>query len=298
MAEGTTIPSERSKTVVTATILSAGNEVSATLHLLSLVVHKEINRIPSAILVIADGDPAAQTFEVSNKADFEPGKEIEIKLGYEAAEETVFKGIVVKHAIKTRSKNSILVVECRDKAAKMTAACKSKYFRDTTDSDVIEELIETYGLEKDIEATTVQHQQMVQYNSTDWDFMLCRTDASSMLCFTSDGKIKISKPDFTAAPVLTIQYGATVHEMDAEIDARLQYKSIKGSAWNYTDQELLSDVEAEEPSVPDAGNLEAGTLADVIGEDGYVLYHSGKLPEPELQQWINAKMMRQKSVDT
>jgi Rhs element Vgr protein len=292
MPEGIIIPSERSKTVVTATILSAGNEVSATLHLLSLIVHKEINRIPSAILVIADGDPAAQTFEVSNKADFEPGKEIEIKLGYESAEETVFKGIVVKHAIKTRVKNSVLIVECRDKAAKMTAVCKSKYFRDVTDSDVMEQLIDGHGLEKEIESTTVQHQQMVQYNCTDWDFMLCRTDASSMLCFTSDGKIKIGKPDFGSAPALTIQYGATIHEMDAEIDARLQYKTVKGTTWNYTDQELLSDVEAEEPSVPAAGNLEATALADVTGEDEYVLYHSGKMPEPELQQWINSKMLK------
>ena len=185
MPEGTIIPSEGSKTVVTATVLSAGTEVSATLHLLSLVVQKEVNRIPSALLVIADGDPASQTFEVSNKADFEPGKEIEIKLGYEAAEETVFKGIVVKHSIKTRAKNSVLLVECRDKAAKMTAVCKSNYFRDVTDSDVMEQLIDGHGLEKEIEATTVQHQQLVQYNCTDWDFMLCRTDVGRMLCFTS-----------------------------------------------------------------------------------------------------------------
>jgi Rhs element Vgr protein len=287
-----TIPSDQPKTVVTSTILSAGTEVPKTCNVLSVVISKEVNRVPSASIIITDGEPSKQDFEISNKADFEPGKEIEIKIGYRGSEETVFKGIVVKHSIRTRKKNSLLIIECRDKAAKMTAVCKNNYFKDVTDSDVMEQLIDAYGLEKDVEATTVQQQQMVQYNSTDWDFLLCRADANGMLCIANDGKMNIKKPDFSAAPVLTVQYGATVHELDAEIDARLQYKAVKGTMWNYTDQELLADVEAEEPAVPAAGNLDGAALADVLGEDEFVLYHSGKIEEPELQQWVNAKMMK------
>lgn len=286
------IPSEQPKTVVTYTVLSNGAEVPKTYQILSIVISKEVNRIPSATIMLVDGDPASQNFTISNQADFEPGKELEIKLGYRGTEDTVFKGIVVKHSIKTRKKNSMLLVECRDKSAKMTAVCKSQYFRDTKDSDAIEQLIDVYGLDKDIAPTSVQHQQLVQYNCTDWDFMLCRADVNGFLCIANDGKIKVAKPDFAAASVLSVQYGATIHELDAEIDARLQYKSVKGSMWNYTDQELLDDVEAEEPSLPSAGNLQGTDLAHVLGEEGFVLYHSGKIEEPELQQWVNAKMMK------
>ncbi len=292
MANERTIPSDQPKTVVTSTIVSDGTEVSRTHNVLSIIINKEVNRIPSATIIMTDGDPAAQSFEISNKADFEPGKEIEIKLGYRGSEETVFKGIVVKHAIKTRKKSSLLIVECRDKAAKMTAACRSNYFKEMTDSDVMEQLIDRYGLEKEVGSTSPQHKQLVQYNCSDWDFVLCRADAVGMLCIPNDGKLTIQKPAFTGATVLSVQFGATVHELDAEIDARLQYKSVKGTMWNYTGQELLSDVEAEEPSVPTAGNLDAATLADVLGEDEFVLYHSGKIEEPELQQWVNAKMMK------
>jgi Rhs element Vgr protein len=292
MGNGNTIPSDQPKTVVTCTVLSGGTEISSAYHVLSIVVNKEVNRIPSASIVIADGDPAAQNFEISNKADFEPGKEIEIKLGYQSSEETVFKGMVVKHSIKTRKKNSVLMIECRDKAAKMTATCKSKYFKEVKDSDVMEELIDSYGLEKEVASTTVDHQQLVQYNTTDWDFLLCRADVNALLCIANDGKLTIAKPNFSAASVLTVQYGATVHELDAEIDARLQYKSVKGSMWNYTDQELLADIEADDPGVPTAGNIDGATLANVLGEEEFVLYHSGKIEEPELQQWVNAKMMK------
>lgn len=292
MANERTIPSDKPKSVVTHTVISAGTEVSKQYQLLSVVVNKEVNRIPMATLVYTDGEPSKQSFELSGKAEFEPGKEIEIKVGYSSDEQTVFKGIVIKHSIRVRKKNSLLIIECKDKAVKMTGACKNKYALDTKDSDVIEELIDNYGLEKDVASTTVTHKQIVQYNCTDWDFMLCRADVNGLLCIANDGKLAVAAPEFGGEAALTIQYGATVHDLDAEIDARLQYKSVKGSVWNYTDQELVKDTEAEDPGVPDAGNLTADALADVMGETEYRLFNSAKIEEPELQAWVNAAMMK------
>lgn len=286
------IPSDKPKSVVTHTIISGGTEVSKQYQLLSIIVNKEVNRIPMATLVYTDGEPSKQSFELSGKADFEPGKEIEIKAGYSSDEKLLFKGIVIKHSIRVRNKSSVLIIECKDKAVKMTAACKNKYSLDTKDSDIIEELIDTYGLEKDVATTTVTHKQIVQYNCTDWDFMLCRADVNGLLCIPNDGKLSVAPPEFGGDAALTIQYGATVHNLDAEIDARLQYKSVKGSVWNYTDQELVKDTEAEDPGVPDAGNLSADTLANVIGESEYRLFNSAKIEEPELQAWVNAAMMK------
>lgn len=287
-----TIPSDKPKSVVAHTVISAGTEVSKQYQLLSVIVNKEVNRIPMATLVYTDGEPSKQSFELSGKAEFEPGKEIEIKVGYSSDEKTVFKGIVIKHSIRVRKKNSLLIIECKDKAVKMTGACKNKYALETKDSDVIEELIDTYGLEKDVSPTTVTHKQIVQYSCTDWDFMICRADVNGLLCIANDGKLTVAPPEFSGDAALTIQYGATVHDLDAEIDARLQYKSVKGSVWNYTDQELLKDTEAEDPGVPDAGNLSADTLADVIGETEFRLFNSAKIEEPELQAWVNAAMMK------
>lgn len=292
MANERIIPSNAPKSAATFTILSGGAAVSRAYNVLSIIVNKEVNRIASATIVFADGDPAKESFEISNKPDFEPGKEIEIKAGYRADEETIFKGIVVKHGIKVRKNGSLLIVECKDKTVKMTNACKCKYFHDVTDSDMMEELIDSYGIDKDIESTSITHKQVIQYNSTDWDFVLCRADVNGMLCIANDGKLSIAKPDFSSTEVLTLQYGATIHDLDAEIDARFQYKAIKASAWNFTDQELSDTVEAEDPGIPEAGNLTKDALAGVVDEDEFRLYHSGKIEEPELQQWVNAKMMK------
>lgn len=292
MANERVIPSNQPKSVATFTLLSGGTELPKSYQVLSILVRKEINRIPSATLVLLDGDPAKQTFEISGKADFEPGKEIEIKVGYRSDEESIFKGVVVKHGIKVRKTGAALVVECKDKAEKMTSTGKSRYFHDVKDSDLIEDLIGAHGLDKDVKSTSLQHKQIVQYNTSDWDMALCRAEANGLLVFVKDGKVKVDKPTFSGSPALTIQYGATVHELDAEVDARLQYKAIKGSAWNFSDLKLSDTTEATDPGVPAAGNLDPSALADVLGESELRLHHGGKLEDPEIQAWVDAAQLK------
>jgi Rhs element Vgr protein len=292
MANERVIPSDQPKSVATYTILTDGTECPRTYQLLSIAVTREVNRIPSATLVFVDGEPSKQSFDISNKPDFEPGKEIEIKAGYRSDEQSLFKGMVVRHGIKVRKSGAVLVVECRDKAAKMAAAPRSRYFRDIKDSALIEELIDAHGLDKDVASTTAEHKQVVQYNATDWDMALCRAEANGLLAFVKDGKVKLAKPDFSGATALTIQYGATVHELDAEIDARLQFKAVKGVSWNPADQAVADTTEGADPGVPEAGNLEPDALAGVVDEEDYKLIHGGKLEDAEMQAWVDACLMK------
>lgn len=292
MSNERVIPSDQPKSAATFTVLSGGTATSRTYQLLSLTVNREMNRIPSATLVYVDGEPSRQGFEVSNQGDFEPGKEIEIKAGYRSDEESLFKGVVVRHGIKVRKSGAVLIIECRDKAHRMTVAPKCRYFHDVKDSDILEELLDAHGLEKEVEATAVTHKQVVQYQATDWDMAMCRAEVNGLMAFVKDGKVKWSKPDFSAASVLTIQYGATVHDLDAEIDARLQFKAVKGVSWNPADQELAEGVEAADPGLPSAGNLTPDDLADLAGEEALHLRHGGHIADQEMQAWVDAALLR------
>ncbi|NTV82958.1 MAG: type VI secretion system tip protein VgrG [Bacteroidales bacterium] len=44
--------------------------------------------------------------------------------------------------------------------------------------------------------------------------------------------------------------------------------------------------------MPDGGNLDKDTLASVINEEKFTLVNGAKLEDPEMQEWINAMMMR------
>lgn len=285
------IPSAKVKDIITHTILIDGEQIPTTIPVLSIGVQREINKVPFARIRISDGDPAMEDFPISNEELFIPGKEIEIKLGYRSNNTTVFKGIITGHANRISSKSSELLVECRDKAVRLTIGKRSKHYENVTDSDVAEEIIDKYGLDKDVESTSIQHKELVQFHTTDWDFMISRMDILGRFCMVEDGKITIKKPELTASSILDVLYGATILDYNAEIDARTQFTEIKSKSWDYSNQEVAEDT-ADPPTMNEPGNLSPEDLSDVIGLDSNLLIHSGKLTSEVVKEWANAKMLR------
>ena len=293
MSNESTIPTPATPDVCTAAILVDGAEIPGQFHVLLVTVTRELNRIPTATIHLRDGEASKATFEASNADYFIPGKKIEIQLGYHAQNDVVFKGIVVKHSIKVRKNGSLLILECRDEAVKMTRAMKSRYFTDAKDSDILEEIIGAYQLQKDVAATTPDLKAVTQYDCTDWDFLLCRAEANGQVVVVQDGKITVTSPATGTEPVVSVQYGATLLELDAEIDARWQSKGITAKSWSATDQEVI-EAEAKEPSTTNNGNLTPATLADVIGGDAHEIRHGGLLTQPELQAWADGRLLKER----
>jgi Rhs element Vgr protein len=183
-------------------------------------------------------------------------------------------------------------VECKDEAVKMTIGRKSKYFYDVKDSDAFEDIIGTYGLEKDVESTNFSHKELVQYNTSDWDFIVSRAQANGKLCFVENGKISIKKPDLASEAVETVAFGASMLDFDAEIDARNQFAKVSSYSWNASNQELL-EIEAKDPSVSLNGNLSPSDLSDVGKLENLELRHGGHVTDTELQDWADAKLLFQ-----
>ena len=286
------IQTSKSADLVTHKILIEGEELSKTYQVKSIVVQNEVNRIPMAQIVLVDGEASIRDFKLSNEDLLIPGKKIEITAGYHNDEETIYKGIIIKHAVKIKGSASLLIVECKDEAVKLTIGRKSKYFYDVKDSQAFEEIIDTYGLDKDVEATNFSHKELVQYNTSDWDFMVSRAQANGKLCFVENGKITIGKPNLKTSPVETVTFGATILDFDAEIDARNQFTKVSSYSWDYSNQELV-EIEANNPNVSLNGNLSANDLAEIIELKNLELRHGGTITEVELQDWADAKLLFQ-----
>ena len=293
MSNESTIPTPATPDVCTVSILIEGTEISGEFQVQSICVTRELNRIPTATIELQDGEAAKATFSASNTEHFIPGKKIEIQLGYRSKNDSVFKGIIIKHSIKIRKNGSQLIIECRDEAVKMTSGANNRYYTDKKDSDIMEEIIDLYGLKKDITATTPNLKEVVQYDASDWDFLLCRAEANGFVVMVEDGKIAAAPPATGETPVISVRYGATLLELDADCDARWQSKGIQASSWNATDQELI-EVDAKEPATTGNGNLSPDSLADVIGGDPHIIRHGGKLSQPELQAWADSRLLKER----
>jgi Rhs element Vgr protein len=291
MAAPRTIPTSQIPDIVTYAILIDGEEIPRTIAVTSITIQKEVNKIPYAKIKVSDGSTSDQDFTVSNDEYFIPGKEVEIQFGYRSDNVTVFKGIIISHSNKVSSRKSELLIECKDKAVKLTIGKRSKHYENVTDSDIAEEIIDRYGLEKDVESTSIQHKEVIQFNTTDWDYILSRMDVIGRICLVDDGKITIKKPMLTASSVLDVVYGSTILEYNAEIDSRTQFSEVKSKTWDYSSQEVTEDT-GDEPDMNEAGNLAPSDIADVIALDSFLLVHSGKLASEELKEWANARMLK------
>jgi Rhs element Vgr protein len=260
-------------------------------HLLAVTVSKAANRIASARLAYADGAAASGEFPLSGGELFLPGRRVEILAGPASDQVSLFTGIVVRQSLKLRDRSTPqLVVECRHGAVKLTVGAKNRYFHDQTDSDIITTLLQGAGVEAEVESTSVTHKQLVQYECTDWDFLLMRAEANGLLVFTGGEQVAVKAPVIGANPVCTLLFGATILEMDVQMEARGQYGAVTGVTWDASAQELV-EKEASDPGLTSPGNHGPSDLAEVVGLDTFRLQH-GAVAAEEAQAWADAQWLK------
>jgi Rhs element Vgr protein len=272
------------------TVKAGGAEVPRQHQLLAATIVKTVNRVSSARLAYLDGSASAGDFPLANDALFVPGKEIEVLAGAANDPVSLFKGVVVRQSLKVRESSAPqLIVECRHKAARLTVGRKNKYYMDQSDSDIISSLLDDASLDASVESTPVTHKQQVQYRSTNWDFLLARARANGKLVLTNDDTVSVKAPSTGASPGVTLQYGATMIEFDAEIDARVQFAGVKGISWDPAQQSLVQS-DASAPGIATPGNLTSDDLASVVGLPSYDLQHAA-IAEDEAKAWADAEWL-------
>ncbi len=157
---------------------------------------------------------------------------------------------------------------------------------------MISDLLDAAGLDAEVESTTVNHPQQVQFRSSDWDYLLARAEANGKLVFTNDGGVAVRAPRLSGEAACSLQFGATIIELDAEIEARSQFSAVKSLTWDPAQQALL-EKQAADPGIAGPGNLSSDDLAGVAALPSYDLRHAA-LAEDEAQAWADAHWMKSK----
>lgn len=280
---------------VTATIVnSAKGTLPAVYSLMSVDIRRELNRIPNASLVLLDGDPAKRKFELSDSEFFAPGANIQIKLRYEGKgkDATVFKGKVVRHRIEANVKGSLLRVDLKDTAVKLTQPRRSTVFREQTDGELIRKLLSDGGLAARVDATQPAHKEILQYQCSDWDFIVSRADVNGLFVIVVDGKVSVRKMDLAAAPKHKVDFGITdLYDFEFELDGSHQSKKISSRGWSIKDQKLTALTAGADISLKQGG-LGGAKFAGDLGFGDCVLTHPVALAPEELKAWASARSLR------
>jgi Rhs element Vgr protein len=286
------VPTVQNPDVVTCNVLVEGTEVTQKYHIVNIGIEKGINKIPSCHITILDGEANTEDFAISNSNDFIPGKKIEIKFGYHNENNTVFKGIIITNTHRVSDNCTEINIECKDETVKMTINAGNRFFNDKTDSDVAKKILDDNNIKgASIESSNVKHEQLVQSNVTDWDYMISRLDVNSMICVIDNADIKISKPELDANAALHLTFGANILEFHGDMDSRVQTSSVKTVTWDFTTQKIKT-VESEDAKLKEEGSLTTAKLADVLGQP-YEIRTAVPMSQEEQQQISNAKKLKQ-----
>lgn len=317
--------------VVTATISKEGQQpLSAKYRLIGIDINQELNRIPYAQLLLVDGHAASQSFPLSDDDFFTPGSKLQIDLRYEMGQSatasgnakkntqaSIFEGLVIRHALESDGQEAILRVHLKDIAYRMTLGRKSAVYSGT-DNSIITEVVNAAGLGKlaDIEgAQKPDHAEMVQYNCTDWDFVLSRAEAQNLVVAVHNGKV-------TAKPLVEIKKTASakkfeyrkskIFRFELEADVGDQFAEIESHSWDLKTKEMIGSGSGEKFSLLQGGKKNNGSqssaatsgaetglrteeiieIAEAIGGEKMSLATTVPLHPDEAQAWANSRMAR------
>ncbi len=286
-------PEKGSIGLVTFKVFSNGEQINDTYEVVSIWVRKEVNRIGKAVLVFTAGDMPKQEIPESDAETFAPGAEIRIEAGYQNSESIIFEGFVTSHNLDIPEREqATLQVECRDYAFPTTLNRKNRLFEASTDSDAISKILKDYSdLTPTVDATNTTYNELVQYYSSDWDFLLSRADANGLLVITEGKKITVKKPDLSASPVLSVTYGEDLIAFRGELQTAEQSPAIEAIAWDSVTQKLITATGAA-PSLNAQGTDTTATLSEAVGSEKWTLQTESCPDKTALQSWADAQLLK------
>lgn len=276
-------------------ITCAGRPLPDHIEVLDLAIDLAINRVPQARLTLLDGSIPERRFETSDTALLAPGAQVSIALGYVSdgpLPETVFEGLVVRHAVAATLEGCRLMVQLSDPAIQMTRQRRSVTYSRSSDGEAMRKLIEAAGLRVGrIAPTPIKHSELVQFNVSDWDFLVSRADALGLAIRVSKGSVSVL-PLALGEPVRELNHGLDdSRELELELDAAQQWASLSVSAWDMANLKLSQPVRAKaEPLM--IGSQSDQELAVAVEAPAARLFHGAPLAAEELQSWADARLAK------
>jgi len=274
-------------------ITCGGRPLPDHIEVLDLEIDWAINRVPQATLTLLDGSLPDRRFEISDGSLLAPGSKVSIALGYVSdgpLAKQVFEGIVTRHAVNATSEGCRLRVQLSDRAIQLTRARRSAIYSQASDAEVMRKLIQGAGLRVGrIASTPITHPELVQFNVSDWDFLVSRADVLGLALRVSKGSVSVL-PLALGAPARLLNHGLDdTRELELEIDGAQQWSSLSVSGWD------AATLKRSQPVRAKSGNLKIGSqsdqsLATAVKAPAATLFHGAPTAPQELQSWADARL--------
>lgn len=276
-----------------------GTQVKEEYQISDIEIETNLNKLPLAKVCILDGSQYEQKMQVMDDNNWKPGDDIVIELGYHQQLIPVFEGIVSSIGYgSTSNEHGKTIITATDKCVGLTLTKDNEYFEELTDSEIAKKILGTYGITCQTDETKTSHAKIVQYNASDWDFLLSRAKACERVVIAEFNEYFFVEPGSGGKPV-KLTYGDDIIDFDLQVDAKTQRKKIEVKGWDASTHQFKS-ASSSEPSLDKQGSdaVKGPKLAEALKLEKETLYLPTALDTDELKDVANSKLLHSRLART
>jgi len=174
---------------------------------------------------------------------FEPGKEVEIKMGYVDQLATMIVGEIISLSPNFPTDGTPqLEISGFDLSHQFRGVNLLEPFRDKTDSEIVEEIVDAakHKLKKQIDPTEPERRQVVQdEDKTDYEFIKELADRNFFEFFVKERTLYFQKPKKDRGEIVTLKYGVSLLSFNPELNTANQVSEVTVRGWNPTTREEI-----------------------------------------------------------
>ena len=192
--------------VLSFRLLVDGKETPDQLAIQSVHIERRLGDVPRASVVVRL--PVDRLEKVLANQPFQPGRSIEIELGWDKKRERQFKGMIASYSLDLQPGGGAqLRVLCYDEAIRLTDGTGEASFQDSKDAEVVEQIVRESGLNVTAAATDSLRAWVRQSGLTRWNFLRRLAARNQHLLYAEDGEVITAAPALGSAPELELHLG-------------------------------------------------------------------------------------------
>lgn len=151
---------------------------------------------------------------------FEPGKQVEIKMGYTSTVETMLTGVITKVTANfPANEQPKIEIEGMDKMFLMMKGTVHQVFANQKHSDIVSGKASKYGLSTSVDATTLQLVSEIQNNESDFEYIRRLAKHYNYEFFVLADKLYFRKRhQGSKTEVVTLEWGKTLGSFSVSAD--------------------------------------------------------------------------------
>ncbi len=178
--------------------------------------------------------------ELTEPWPFKMGARIKIRAGYQSSLEDLIDGVITAVTYHYGTEGHLSIdVEGSDLLFLLMRQYRQRSFNEMSDSDVVTQVLSDYGLEGDIEESSISYNFIQQDHENDFVFLTRLSKRNGFELYTRGESICFKLPNVDSSPLHRFTFGVEPMKFDCRHDISQQFEKVSTYGWDDLNNETI-----------------------------------------------------------